>query len=110
MRHTGLRSIKWLKLCDAISPTVLVHSVRNVSSCERAVGTRSSSMELEQLCVALHSWISLKRHPSSTSFQDVSFKWDEVVVRQVGDISFCFLITDFGFHWQKLDFILVPGK
>lgn len=45
-----------------------------------------------------------------SSFQDVSFKRDQMVVGQVGDIRLCFLITYVCFHWQKLCSFLVSGN
>lgn len=47
---------------------------------------------------------------ANSSFQDVSFKWDQMVVGKVGDICFCVLITHICFHWQKLCSILVPAN
>lgn len=46
----------------------------------------------------------------NSSFQDVSFKWDQMVVGKVGDIRFCVLITHICFHWQKLCSVLVPAN
>lgn len=46
----------------------------------------------------------------NSSFQDVSFKWDQMVVGKIGDICFCLLIAHICFHWQKLYSILIPGN
>lgn len=45
----------------------------------------------------------------SSSFQDVGFKRDQVVVGKVGDIRFRFLVTHVCFHWQELCSILISG-
>lgn len=43
-------------------------------------------------------------------FQDVSFKWHQVVIGKVCDVSFCITIaTQICLHWQKLCCVFIPG-
>lgn len=74
----------------------------------------SSSIHSEQLCAELHSLVpslvtTMMMISDRASFEDVSLKWDQMVVGKVGDVRLCFLVTHVRFHRQKLCSILVSG-